>query len=92
MQSVYPSTHGHNDEAGLSDHVFDQLVEEGVGVIVEALELLHHVVQLQVRPERLGVEGAVHERRVKLEDGVVLALHVLDKLRETRKRERLLIE
>lgn len=50
-------------------------------MIVEALQLLHHVVQLQDRPERLDVERAVHRRRVKLQDCVVLTQCVLHKLR-----------
>lgn len=75
--------HRHDDDAGLSDHVLGELVEGGVGVIVEALQLLLHVVQLEERTERLAVEGAVHRRRVELEDGVVLVQSRLDELRET---------
>lgn len=76
-------SHCHKDDAGLCDGAIVELVEAGVWVIVEILQLLIHVVQLQGRPERLGVEGAVHWRRVKLENSVVLTQSVLDELRET---------
>lgn len=78
--------HSHDDDAGLGDDVLGELVEGGVGVVVEALQLLHPVVQVEKRPERLAVEAAVHRRRVKLEDGVVLTQSLRDKLREARKR------
>lgn len=75
--------HSHDDDARLCDDVLGEFVEGGVRVIVEALQLLHHVVQLENRPERLAVEAGVHGRRVKLEDGVVLTQSLLHKLRET---------
>ena len=78
--------HGHDDDAGLGDDVLVELVEGGVGVVVEALQLLHHVVQLEKRPERLTV-GAVGRRRVELEDGVVLTQSLLDELREEEEEE-----
>lgn len=53
-------------------------------MVVEALQLLHHVVQLEDRPERLAV-GAVGRRRVELQDGVVLTQSLLDELREKKK-------
>lgn len=58
-------------------------------MIVKALQLLLHIVQLQKCPERLGVDGAVHGWRVKLEDSVILAQCVLDKLGETSRSEKL---
>lgn len=54
-------------------------------MVDEALQLLHHIVQLEDRPEGLGVQGAVHRRRVKMEDGVVLTQSLLDGLREKEK-------
>lgn len=82
--SLAISAHSHDDNAGLCDDVPGELVEGGVGVIVEALQLLDHIVQLEVNPERLreGFVAGVHYRGVKLEDRVVLAqslLHKLDK-------------
>lgn len=82
--SLAISAHSHDDNAGLCDDVPGELVEGGVGVIVEALQLLYHIVQLEVNPERLreGFVAGVHCRGVKLEDCVVLAqslLHKLDK-------------
>lgn len=50
-------------------------------MVFEALQLFHHVVQVEERPQRLDVTGAVHRRSVKLEDGVVLTQNLLDKLR-----------
>lgn len=79
--------HGHDDDAGLGDDVLGELVEGGVGVVVEALQLLHHVVQLEKRPEGLAVGAAVHRRGVKLEDGVVLTQSLLDKLRDGEQSE-----
>lgn len=73
--------HGHDDDAGLGDDVLDKVVEGGVGVVVEALQVLHHVVQVEDRPEGLDVAGAVHRRGVKLEDGVILTQSLLHKLR-----------
>lgn len=77
--SVCP--HGHDDDAGLGDDVLDEVVEGGVGVVVEALQVLHHVVQVEDRPEGLDVAGAVHPRGAELEDGVVLPQSLLHKLR-----------
>lgn len=65
-------------------------MEDGVVVIGEGLQLFLHVVQLQKCPEGLGVEGAVHRRREKLQDGVVLCDGDLDELRRKMKRQRLL--
>lgn len=78
--------HGHDDDAGLGDDVLVELVEGGVGVVVEALQLLLHVVQLEKRAERRAV-GAVGRRRVELEDGVVLTQSLLDELREEEKKK-----
>lgn len=73
--------HRHDDDAGLGDDVLGQLVEGGVGVVGEALQDLHDVVQLDDGAQRLDVAGAVYRRRVELQDAVVLAQSVLDKLR-----------
>lgn len=75
------SAHRDDDDAGLRDNVLQELVEGGVRVIVEALELLHHVVQVEKCPQGLDVAGAVHRWRVELQDRVVLAQSLLNKLR-----------
>lgn len=77
--------HSHDDDAGLGDDVLGEFVECGVGVVVEVLQLLHHVVQQENRPERLTV-AAVHRRGIKLEDCVVLTQSLLDKLRRDERK------
>lgn len=79
--SVSVSPHRDNDDAGLRDDVLQELVEGGVRVIVEALQLLHHVVQEEKRLQGLDVAGAVHRRGVELQDRVILAQSLLNKLR-----------
>lgn len=81
-----PRPHRDDDDAGLSDDVLGELVEAGVGVVVEVLQLLHHVVQVQERPQGLSVQRGVDRRRVELQDGVVLTQRLLDKLRQRRRR------
>lgn len=46
--SVCP--HSDYDDAGLGDDVLEERVEGRFGVVVEALQLLHHVVQLEEGP------------------------------------------
>lgn len=78
--SVSARPHRDNDDAGLRDDVLQELVEGGVRVVVEALQLLHHVVQVEKRPQGLDVAGAVHHWGVELQDRVVLAQSLLNKL------------
>lgn len=70
-------THSDDDDAGLSDDLLGQLVEDGVRVVVEGLQLLHPVVQQDVRFKAL-VQGAVHRWRPKLDYRVVLLVGVLN--------------
>ena len=74
--------HRDDDDAGLGDDVLLELVEGGVRVVGEAPQLLHHVVQVEEGPQRLEVAGAVHHRRVEVQDRVILFQALLDKLQE----------
>lgn len=73
--------HSHDDDARVRDDVLGELVEGGGGVILEALQVLLHVVQLDDRPQRLTVLAAAHLRGVELDGRVVLIEGVLEKLR-----------
>lgn len=80
--------HGDDDDARLRDDILVQLVEGGVRVVVEALQLLAGVVQVDVRPEGLGVRRGVDRRRVELQDAVILTLSLLHKLSHEEKQSR----
>lgn len=54
-------SHRDDDDAGLSDDFLHQLVEGGVEMVDEGLQLLHPVVQLDVG-SRVLAEGAVYCR------------------------------
>lgn len=79
-------SHSHDDDARLCDDVLGELVEGGDGMILEAFQVLLHVVQLHDRPQRLTVLAAAHLRGVKLDDGVVLIEGILEKLRGRREK------
>lgn len=81
--NVSACPHRNDDDAGLRDDVLQEIVEGGVGVIVEVLQFLHHFVQQEKRPQSLDVAGAVHRWRVELQDCVVLTQSLLNKLRGT---------
>lgn len=59
-------THGDDDDAGLVDDVLGQVVEDGVGVVGEGLQLPGPVVQMDERPHVL-VERVVQRRGLKLD-------------------------
>lgn len=77
------SDHRDDDDAGLGDDVLLQLVEGGVGVVGEAPQLLHHVVQVEEGPQGLQAAGAVDGGGVEAQQRVVLLHPLLDKLRRT---------
>lgn len=71
--------HGDDDDAGLGDDGLGELVEGGVRVVREGLQLLLGVVQLQDGAQRAA--GAPdHRRRQELHHAVVLAQGLLRKL------------
>lgn len=72
-------THGDDDHAVFSDHILAELIERGVGVILERRQLLLDVIQLHVRPEELRL---VDRRGQEHDHGVVFVLEALDKLRK----------
>lgn len=70
------SAHLDDDDAGLGDDLLGHVLEDGVGVVFEGLELLHPVVQLDEGSEVLALRAA-HRRRAKLDDRVVLLVGLL---------------
>lgn len=71
-------THGDDDDAGLVEDVLGQVVEDGVGVVGEGLQLLAPFVQVDEGSHVL-VEGVVHCRGLKLDGRVVFPVGVLSK-------------
>lgn len=69
-------THRDNNDAGLRDDLLHQVIEDGVRVVIEGLQILLPVVQLDVRSHGL-VEGAVHCRRFELDHRVVFLMGLL---------------
>lgn len=74
-------THSDDDDAGLSDDLLVQVVEDGVRVVIEGLQFLYPVVQLDVGPKVL-VQGIVYCRRPKLDYCVVFVVGVLNDSKE----------
>lgn len=66
-------THRDDNDAGLGDDFLDQVVEDGVRVVIKGLQLLLPVVQLDVRSHVL-VEGAVHCWRSELDHCVIFLM------------------
>lgn len=64
--------HVDDDDARLCDDVLGQVFERGVGVIIETLQVLHHVVQLDHRPQGLTVAAAPHLRGQELQERVAI--------------------
>lgn len=71
-------THGDDDDAGLVDDVLGQVVEDGVGVVGEGLQLLAPVIQVD-GGSHMQVEGVVHCWGLKLDGCVVFPVGVLSK-------------
>lgn len=69
--------HPDNNDASLGDDVLGQVVEDGVRVVIKGLQLLHPVVQLDVRSHVL-VEGAVHCWRSELDHRVIFLMGLLN--------------
>lgn len=74
-------THSDDDDAGLSDDLLGQVVEDGVRVVIEGLQFLHPVVQMEVRSKVL-VRGTAYCWRMKLHDCVVFLVGVLNESKE----------
>lgn len=74
--------HVDDDDAGLRDDVLGEVFEGGVGVIIEALQVLHHVVQLDDGPQSLSVPAALHLRGQELQERVVFTEVLSRKLRD----------
>lgn len=70
-------THSDDNDAGLGDDFLHQVVEDGVRVVIKRLQLLHPVVQLDVRSYVL-VEGAVHCWRSELDHRVIFLMGLLN--------------
>lgn len=74
-------THSDDDNAGLSDDLLGQVIEDRVRVVIEGRQFLFPVVQMNANPKLL-VQGTVYSWRLKLDYCVVSVVGILIEWKE----------